>query len=89
MAMTVATTSATCRWGAEMNVIVSYICPPIPDRSADWEARMDNHDDNENTMRGFGITKLAAMENLLEQFDGDEPEARAIWDAINRLERQW
>jgi hypothetical protein len=72
-----------------MNVIVSYICPPIPIRSMDWEARMDNHDDNENTMRGHGITKLAAMENLLEQFDGDEPEARAIWDAINRIERQW
>jgi hypothetical protein len=72
-----------------MNVIVSYICPPIPDRSADWEACLDCHDGDEDAPRGHGITKLAAMENLLEQFDGDEPEARAIWDAINRIERQW
>ena len=72
-----------------MNVIVSYICPPIPIRSMDWEARMDNHDDNEDTLRGFGSTKLAAMENLLDQIDPDAPEAQVIWDAINRIERQW
>jgi hypothetical protein len=72
-----------------MNVITSYVCPPIPDRSADWEARMDNHDDNEDTLRGHGITKLAAMFNLLDQIDPDAPEARAIWDEINRIERQW
>jgi len=72
-----------------VKVIVSYICPPIPIRSMDWEARMDNHDDNEDTMRGHGVSKLAALENLLEQFDGDEPECRVIWDEINSIERQW
>ena len=50
---------------------------------------MDNHDDNEDTLRGHGITKLAAMFNLLDQIDPDAPEARAIWDEINRIERQW
>lgn len=87
--MTGATGSVTCRWGANMKVILSYICPPIPDRSMDWEAYIDNDDGNEDAPRGHGFTKLSALENLLEQFDGDEPEARAIWDAINDIERQW
>lgn len=72
-----------------MKVNVSYICPPIGVRSFDWEAHMDRDEGNENMPRGFGLTKLGALENLLEQFDPDEPEAQAVWDEINRIERQW
>ena len=87
--MTVATGSATCRWGDEMKVTVSYICPPIPIRSMDWTAYMENDAGNENSIRGFGFTKLEALEDLLMQFDAEDAEAKAVWDEINRIERQW
>ena len=70
-------------------VIVSYVCPPIPIRSMDWEAYMDNDEGNENMPRGHGVSKLAALENLLEQFDPEDAEAQSIWTEINRIERQW
>ena len=72
-----------------MNVIVSYICPPIGVRSFDWEASLDNYNGDEpNAPRGFGISKLAALEDLLEQL-GEGREADAVWQRINEIERQW
>ncbi len=87
--MTGATTSATCRWGAEMKVITSYVCPPIPYRGNDWCAYFDKYDGNEDAPRGWGASKLAALENLLEQLDDDEADAKAVWDRINDIDRQW
>lgn len=71
------------------SVIVSYVCPPIPIRSMDWEAYMENDDGDENAPRGRGLTKLGALENLLEQLDPDSKEAREVWNRINDIERQW
>lgn len=71
-----------------MNVITSYVCPPIPIRSADWEAYLERDEGDENAPRGRGLTKLGALENLLEQLE-DGPEAMAVWRRINDIERQW
>lgn len=86
--MTVATISATCRWGAEMKVITSYVCPPIPDRSADWEACLDCHEGDEDAPRGRGKTKLNALFDLFDQIE-DEDQMTVVWDRINEIERQW
>ena len=72
-----------------MNVITSYVCPPIPIRSADWEAYLDCHDGDENAPRGRGLTKLGALEDLLSQLDPDDEQAKAVWNRINDIERQW
>lgn len=72
-----------------MKVTVSYICPPIGVRSFDWEASLDSYNGDEpNAPRGFGQTKLAALEHLLEQLD-ESKEAAAVWQRINEIERQW
>lgn len=71
-------------------VVVSYICPPIGVRSCDWEATLDSYNGDEpNQPRGFGVSKLAALENLLEQLDDDDEQAREVWNCINNIERQW
>ena len=88
--MAVATISATCRWGAEMQtVIVSYVCPPIPTRSADWCAYLEQDEGEEGAPCGWGVTKLGALEDLLSQLDPDDEQAKAVWNRINDIERQW
>lgn len=72
-----------------MNVITSYVCPPIPTRSADWCAYLERDDGDENAPRGRGLTKLGALEDLLSQLDPDDAEAKAVWNRINDIERQW
>jgi hypothetical protein len=71
-----------------MQVITSYVCPPIPDRSADWEACLDCHDGDEDAPRGRGETKLAALFDLFDQIE-DEAQMTVVWERINELERQW
>ena len=67
-----------------MKVITSYVCPPIPVRSADWEAYLDCHDGDENAPRGRGVTRLDALEDLICQID-DGREYKAVADAINDI----
>jgi hypothetical protein len=71
-----------------MKVITSYVCPPIPDRSADWEACLDCHDGDEDAPRGRGVNKLAALFDLFDQIE-DEDQMTVVWERINELERQW
>lgn len=55
-----------------MKVIVSYICPPIPIRSMDWEATIDSYNGDEaNAPRGFGHTRVEAVADLASQLEDD------------------
>lgn len=71
-----------------MRVVTSYVCPPIPDRGADWCAYLEKDEGEEDAPRGWGMSKLGALENLLEQLE-DDKEADAVWSRINDIERQW
>lgn len=72
-----------------MDIVISYVCPPIPHRGNDWCAYLDRDEGNEGAPVGWGVSKVAALENLLEQFDDESTEAKAVWDRINQIERQW
>ena len=51
-----------------MKVIFSNVSPPIPVRNCDWSASLD---DDENALRGWGATKVEALNDLLENEDVD------------------
>lgn len=49
-------------------IITTFVYPPIPIRSMDWQAHFDGDEpDNEGRMRvGRGATEQEAIDNLLE-----------------------
>lgn len=49
-----------------MKIKTTCICPPIPDRSADWCAVDENTYEGGSPM-GFGATEQEAIDDLLEQ----------------------
>lgn len=52
-------------------VNVSFIHPPIPTRNCDWCATFDNDepDDDGRMLAGYGKTKAAAIEDLLDSYE--------------------
>ena len=57
-----------------MPIEATYICPPIPDRSHDWQARFDWFDGDEDQPVGYGETEESAVIDLLKNsadFDDD------------------
>ena len=44
----------------------SYVNPPIPCRSMDWQATFDRHDPDQLQPVGYGATELEAVTDLLE-----------------------
>lgn len=46
-------------------IIITHEFPPIPDRKYDWSAFREDYE--EGHLIGYGITKLEAINNLLEQ----------------------
>ncbi len=55
----------------EPKIVTDYWPKPIPIRSHDWSAVLDNYDGGDNDGRGgpqgFGATQQEAIDDLLEQ----------------------
>lgn len=57
-------------------VNIQFVYPPIAIRAFDWCATFENDEPNDNgCMRyaGYGATKAEALEELLTQFEDDQP----------------
>ena len=52
---------------AEPKIVTRHIFPPIPDRSHDWHAYLDGHE--ESGPQGFGHTEEGAIADLKEQME--------------------
>jgi hypothetical protein len=51
------------------NIInLHHVCPPIPSRGYDWQATLDDNED-EGCPVGFGATPDEAVQDLLEQLE--------------------
>jgi hypothetical protein len=55
-------------------IITSHDYPPIPIRDVDWSAVLDNYEPGMPI--GYGPTEEAAIDDLLEQLDGNDEELR-------------
>lgn len=51
------------------NIVTECIYPPIPIRKFDWVAYFDGQEEG---LSGYGETKQAAIDNLLNQYEGEE-----------------
>ena len=58
-------------------IITSYDYPPIPLRNMDWSAHFDGDepDDNGQMMMGHGATRNAAIDDLLDLYEGADQDA--------------
>lgn len=68
----ISTNDAYYKWRQEDmadRILTSFDYPPIPDRSMDWSAWIDG---KEEMATGYGRTKAAAIEDLLEQLEYDQ-----------------
>lgn len=52
-----------------LKIQTSYTCPPIPIRSCDWEAWLDDEDPETWDRVGQGATEQEAIADLLEKID--------------------
>lgn len=52
-----------------MNIVTTYVYPPIPDRRYDWCAVDDDTYDGPGSLIGRGATKEEAIADLLEQME--------------------
>lgn len=50
-------------------IVTTYVCPPIPARSCDWEASLEGREGDEDAPRGWGATEAEAVADLTEQLD--------------------
>lgn len=50
-----------------LRIRTSFVCPPIPDRSFDWEAWIDGEE--ESNIIGRGITESGAVAELLQTLE--------------------
>lgn len=66
-----------------MKIITSNTCPPIPFRSADWEAYFDGREDGP---RGFGASERDALVDLLWNVDPASAEETAIQARIDEVD---
>lgn len=57
----------SCNGEGDLRVNVSYDPPPIPVRGSDWNAVVDGRE--EYGPVGYGATKMAAVQNLLDQLE--------------------
>lgn len=48
-------------------IITTHVHPPIPDRSNDWVAHYDGHE--ESGPHGHGPTEAAAILDLIDNYD--------------------
>lgn len=62
-------------------ITTSHVCPPIPDRSHDWQASVVDYEDD--SPKGHGRTELSALVDLINELAGDANPALA--DAIEHL----
>lgn len=53
-------------------VRVDCICPPVPSRNYDFQATTTDYDEGDPI--GCGATEAAALRDLAEQIDADEPD---------------
>lgn len=51
----------------KMKIITQHIYPPIPDRSHDWQACLEDWDIGDKI--GYGATEEEAIEDLKEQLE--------------------
>lgn len=58
-------TRACCGEVHNQEVHVSFVCPPIPDRSSDYSATFDSYEPGDPI--GWGATRESAIDDLLEQ----------------------
>ena len=49
----------------------SFVYPPIPIRTCDWQATFDNYEPGDPI--GWGATEQEAIEDLLAQVDDEAP----------------
>lgn len=61
---------------AEVKIITSFICPPIPDRNHDWHAYWSCDDPEDLPVEGYGRAEESAvislLQNTLYTLDKDE-----------------
>lgn len=68
-----------------MSIITEYVCPPIPDRDHDWNARFDWDDDaEEGQLFGEGPTESRAVFDLVVKAQQKDP-ASAYGDEISTM----
>lgn len=65
----------------ESRIRTSYVFPPIPDRSHDWQAWIDG--DEESGPYGHGRTEQEAIEDLHAQQAANDPENFVGMDPMN------
>jgi hypothetical protein len=65
-------------------IIITYILPPIPDRSHDWCAYFDGQE--EEGPYGYGPTAYEALDSLFQYFEESEldNEYRLIQDGVEQ-----
>lgn len=51
----------------KQKIIITYEFPPIPDRKFDWRAGYDGQE--EVGKDGFGTTPMAALADLIENYE--------------------
>jgi hypothetical protein len=57
---------------SEPKIVTTFVYPPIPDRRFDYSARYDGDDEGPC---GWGRTEQEAINDLLDNFPIDQPEA--------------
>lgn len=50
-----------------MDIVTTYICPPIPTRAFDWTATQDGYEPGDPI--GYGRTQQEAIDDLLDQLE--------------------
>jgi len=50
-----------------MDIVTTYICPPIPTRNFDWTATQDGYEPGDPI--GYGRTQQEAIDDLLDQLE--------------------
>jgi hypothetical protein len=61
-----------------VKIITENVCPPIPDRSHDWQATAENYEPG--APMGSGPTERAAIEDLVEQLvEAERTEGNDSW----------
>ena len=55
----------------ERKIVTSFVYPPIPIRSCDWQAHFDGDepDDDGRMLVGYGSTEQEAINDLMDAFD--------------------
>lgn len=77
--------STTGAMSTAMNIRVTYVYPPIPDRRFDWSAVDDATYDGPGCPIGTGATEREAVMDLYEQVyqDADASELQAEFDRLS------